>query len=154
MNRKPISQTEVEKEFDYVRRTFFPQWDRKRLWTVKVEAELCDALGECCFESRSIRILKNLDSFPLRLLMVHEICHAATKDGHVFHESHTWAWRHRMGGAARVAERLSMSKLASQIRWNVGHYADPETDEWVAKYKEARNGYKQRSAALLAARGA
>ncbi len=142
MKRKPISQTEAENEFICVRRTFFPQWDRKCLWKVKMEADLDGFLGECCRRSKTIRLLDDVAPYSLRSVLIHEIAHAAVTTGILF-DAHGFDWQKRMEGATRRAERLGTSGLATEIRQDVERWNNPGARErfcselWYGEIRKA-----------------
>ncbi len=121
MRAEQFSQTEAETEFGYVRRTFFPRWDQKCLWTVKVEADLDGCAGYCCRKTKTIRLLDDLGDYSLRFVLIHEIAHAAVTSGILF-DVHGFGWQQRMEGAACRADLLGMSALATEIRLDVERF--------------------------------
>ncbi|MGO9568102.1 MAG: hypothetical protein ACLP5H_11220 [Desulfomonilaceae bacterium] len=128
MRAEQFSQIQAETEFGHVRRTFFPRWDRKCLWTVKVMADLDDCVGLCCKKSRTIQLLPDLGDYTLRYALIHEIAHDSVKTGVIF-DCHGYGWQQRMEAAARRAERLGMSELAIEIRQDIGRYTSLEEKE-------------------------
>lgn len=98
----------LEDAFQYVRQTFFPRWDRKKEWFVeylppkfkKWHEEDLDRqikrdgledrypfktkLGGICQDFRKCILIYTISKKDnaLHLLLIHEICHAVSKDGH------------------------------------------------------------------------
>jgi hypothetical protein len=112
----------VEHEFEEVRTTFFPRWDRGRLWKVEVAHDLDGAQGKCYPNTKTIKILDGMTGLDLTALLIHEIAHAAVN---VWHGGR---WRARMLVAAEQAERLGKGKLAQVLRKQVAQYGNPDSE--------------------------
>jgi len=110
----------IEEEFEWVRRTFFPRWDKKREWNLVLLDEGYGAAGRCDWHDRTIKIFDNEKPTgdPLTVLLIHEIAHAVARSGHFK------MWTNRMELAARLAERLGKSELARLLRADAHGYLD------------------------------
>ena len=103
--------------FDLVRRVFFPRWDRKRLWRLRIVRNLDDSLGNCDFTHRIIKAASvPIDDDELAALLIHEIAHAATAS------YHAKRWLIRMEKAAQQAKKIGRSRLATLIRQEIDGY--------------------------------
>lgn len=115
---------QIEKLFDHIRRTFYPQWDKKGEWSVKVvpsrDPRLRFAQGRCDEEARTILInefqLANRDPEIVELLLVHEIAHAVTRS------NHRKEWRKQMKRAGEIALSIGRDRLADLIGQQVAEY--------------------------------
>lgn len=123
--------SELTEEYEFVRKTFFPRWDRKEAWKAKKGSHTGypEEHGYCDAESRTIFINPRhveKGGGQLRLMLVHEICHAVAGAGH------GKRWRSRMEKAAEVAASEGMSELADLIREDAKLYAEEERErrEW------------------------
>jgi len=114
--------TNIKTEFETVRRTFFPRWDRKRLWQVEVIGDLDGSKGKCYPETKTIKILDGITGLDLTVLLIHEIAHSVVN---VYHGK---TWQRRILVAADHAERLGMSELAERLRQQVADYAKPDNE--------------------------
>lgn len=114
-----MSLKDYEREFDYVRQTYFPRWDRKKEWKLQVLEDVDGAEGQCRYESKTIKIRYTVES-RLRLLFIHEIAHAAASVGH------DKKWQARMEKAAQKAETIGEFELSGEIRKEIEGYEDPE----------------------------
>jgi hypothetical protein len=114
-----MSLKDYEREFDYVRQTYFPRWDRKKEWNCHVLDDVDGAEGQCRSESKTIKIGYTVGS-RLRLLFIHEIAHAAASVGH------DKKWQARMKKAAQKAETIGEFELSGEIRKEIEGYNDPE----------------------------
>ncbi|MGO9567371.1 MAG: SprT-like domain-containing protein [Desulfomonilaceae bacterium] len=111
-------------EFEYVKRTFFPRWDRKMGWCFQLVDDLDGALGKCNTDSKAIQ----LTAAPiegLREILIHEIAHAVSAG------RHGKKWQVRMEMAAKRAVSLQMEKLAAQLRKDVEAYQDPTKSYYI-----------------------
>lgn len=114
-----MSLKDYEREFDYVRKTYFPRWDRKKEWKLQVLEDVDGAEGRCISDSKTIKIRHATES-RLRPLLIHEMAHAAASVGH------DKKWQARMEKAAQKAETIGEAELSSQIRKEIESYNDPE----------------------------
>jgi hypothetical protein len=103
----------LSEAFDYIRDTFFPNWDKNREWRIK---EAGDAPFDGCAipMTKSISIHSDLlDSDDLNGVIIHEICHAASTS------SHGDQWQKHMQGAAERARKIGMNRLAEFIEKDI-----------------------------------
>lgn len=120
---------DLQKMFEYVRKTFFPQWDRKKQWKIKQDENL-PSRGSCDCETKTISInlfmpsrflfISDLEfdaEDDLLLLLIHEVCHSSNM-------SHGKKWQNRFLKKAEIAEKLGRSTLADMIRGEVSHYRE------------------------------
>jgi len=135
---------DYEREFDYVRKTYFPRWDRKKEWKLQVLDDDDGAEGHCNAESKTIRV-QYTPKRRLRLLFIHEIAHAAASYG-----GHSKKWLARMEKAAKQAESIGEIELSSEIRKDVESYRDPENLRPTAAiiYQQIRDVVFDSSSAL------
>lgn len=112
--------THIQTEFQAVRSTFFPRWDRKRLWQVEVVGDLDGSQGKCFTNTNTIKILDGVTGLDLTALIIHEIAHAVVN---VYHGK---TWQTKMLEVAHEAERLGRMELAERLRNQVADYADPD----------------------------
>ncbi len=110
---------DYEREFDYVMKTYFPRWDRKKEWKLQVLDDDDGAEGHCNAESKTIRV-QYTATVSLRLLFIHEIAHAAASYG-----GHSKKWLTIMEKAAKKAESIGEIELSGEIRKEIEGYEDP-----------------------------
>ncbi len=118
----------LQEEFEFIRKTFFPRWDRKEEWRIILVQDINGTQGECLKRTKTIHILKELGSIEeLQALLIHEICHA------VGYWGHARKWQDRMLRSARQAADSGLSALADILRRNVQRYKEShrETAEMV-----------------------
>jgi hypothetical protein len=108
-------------EFENVRKTFFPRWDRDGLWSVVVKPDL-PGTGFCRPLTKTIQLVQvPRDENELHRLLIHEICHAVVPASGL----HGKRWRRRYLKAAERARALGRSTLAKAIEKDVAAYSDP-----------------------------
>ncbi len=110
-----------------IRTVFFPRWDAKREWCI-VEAEGDDLQfyggvhGRCEYKKKTITInwavLARQSIDENRLLLIHEIAHAAVGGGH------GKKWRSRMERAAQKAQSIGMHQLGTLVSNEVKIYRE------------------------------
>jgi hypothetical protein len=126
----------LQKEFERVRETFFPRWDRKREWKVEYTAEPLAVTAEdhpyfiayCAHSTKTITVLCSecLVGNQLKVVLIHEVCHAiAFKAFGLL--GHGDFWRHRMQAIAEKAARLRMLEVAEDISNDVRVWKDLNT---------------------------
>lgn len=100
----------LELVYQSIKRQYFPRWDRKGAWRVKDVWDL-PSDGRCDTQKKIIYIRSDrvADNNDLRLLLIHEICHA-------FHPNHSEKWCQRINKAAITASRLGQSGLSDMLR--------------------------------------
>ena len=109
-----ISLRHLRKEFDRVKQKYFPRWDKKGLWKVNrgwTKFRPCGAVARCYFHKKRIAIFRVPKRYTLEGLLIHEICHAVTRDS--FHGS---AWRRRMTKAAEIAPLRVKKEIEEDIK--------------------------------------
>jgi hypothetical protein len=95
--------------FHYVRETFFPKWLKGADWEVRDDPGL-PYYGWCDDSSRTIFVQSTpAEDDRLHLILIHEICHAITK------EPHTKKWRDRFKQAGDTAKKIGRQELANLI---------------------------------------
>ncbi|MBW2346116.1 MAG: hypothetical protein JRF53_19400 [Deltaproteobacteria bacterium] len=114
-----MSDTEMKEQeaFEYVRQNFFPKWDRKGQWTIKIDSDL-PSLGRCFQDQKTISLGSVSDSNDeLHLLIIHKICHTSIPN-------HGKKWLGRMAKAANTAKEIGRTKLSQMIQKEVALYKD------------------------------
>ena len=111
---------ELEREYQNIRKLFFPRWDREGLWKVSSnppeDRKGCFSLaGYCDPDNKIIHVMTDSEGYNLTL--VHEICHAVTT------QSHEKKWFQRMMKANVVADQLGNHQLATEIREDADMFA-------------------------------
>jgi hypothetical protein len=99
----------LNKSFEFVRKVFFPRWDRARQWGVKRVWHL-PAQGRCDRASKNILIKdQSPQEDELNCLLIHEISHAVSSP------YHGRCWQDRMMKAGVRAEKIGHSVLAKML---------------------------------------
>lgn len=104
--------------FEYVRSTFFPEWEAGGEWAVQ-EDDDPGSYGRCDDATKAILVRSpppDPDDDRLHLVLIHEICHAVSK------EPHTRRWRHRFMEAGDTASSIGRNDLARMIQDEVRRY--------------------------------
>ncbi len=106
----------LEGAFEYIRKTYFPRWDKKGQWTISYKDNL-PSTGWCDIKNKAIF----LDSPPakddkLHFLLIHEICHAVTPG------SHGRKWKSRMLKASEKAKEIGHKEISKMLYENVEQY--------------------------------
>ncbi len=106
----------IEFRSTFIRKTFFPRWDRERQWRIVADSQMI-AMGKCFRDSRLIKIpyITSRED-DLYELLIHEICHAVTDD------YHSRRWKARMLKAAEKAENIGFPSLGEVLRRNILGY--------------------------------
>ena len=117
---------ELEKEFELIRKKYFPRWDRKKEWKIKIfedenEIDLEEAYGISPehvngFSADKHRIIY-LHRIS-RLTIIHEITHA------VIGPSHGKKFFDRMEQAAKRADDIGDHDLANALRDEIKMYKE------------------------------
>lgn len=95
-----------------IRWTYFPKWDKGCEWKLELAEDLNGSQGFCDTQKKTIYTL-----YTNNLVIIHEICHAVTKQGH------NKRWTTRMELAAKYAEKDGDSEIAAEIRDQLEAYA-------------------------------
>ena len=75
----------LEKRFEQIRKDFFPRWDKGNVWQIKLDTSL-PGHGRCDKKEKTIVIQRVTDdNDKMDSLLIHEIAHAVTTDGHGTH---------------------------------------------------------------------
>lgn len=128
----------IKEEFEYIRRLFFPMWDKKGEWKVKRLWHLpCG--GKYDTDSKTIllrSILKNKDD--QHRLLIHEICHCASNyHGKRFQDRYLKAKTRaeeigREGLVKKMIKELSMLKQKKEPC----DYTYQRITDWALEYPE------------------
>ena len=108
--------TDFTEQCEFVRATFFPAWDRKRQWRFVRADDLDGSMGRCDRDKKKISIRNGISGDDLTALLIHEIGHAVTGDGH------GKRWSDRMEKAAIRAEKLGLGTVARLLREDIDGY--------------------------------
>lgn len=102
----------LQDAFKYVRKTFFPRWDKNNQWSVRIVHDLpIEGRCEKGIKTVSLQYVSG-DEDKLHLLLIHEICHSSAS-------GHSKKWSSRMLKAATRAEKAGCSNVADLIRKDV-----------------------------------
>jgi hypothetical protein len=106
--------------FAYVRKTFFPRWDRNAEWTVREVVHLpVDGKPKEKQKTISLHVVPD-DEDDLHCLLIHEICHAVASTGH------GRKWLDRVIKAGDEARLIGREGLADLVFAEVERYARSE----------------------------
>ena len=113
-----IEEERVRSEFLSIRREYFPRWKAGETWTVHLGFRSGETAedGYCDLQARRLYVSRQRTELNLRLVLVHECCHAVTSG------SHQTKWRSRMAIAASTADKLGDAELATRLREEVEGY--------------------------------
>ena len=118
----PLKWPEISKSFlycfQYIRTTFFPDWDKGRRWQVVQVADLDGAQGRCERATKTISVLDGIEHDDLFALLIHEIAHAVSND------CHGERWLQRMEKAANRADQEGLPTVAALLRQQIAGYQD------------------------------
>ena len=117
--------------WDKVRQDFFPRWDRPGKWRLSLRKPIGRAMGQCCAETKTIRIgVWSSDPDERDLLLIHEICHAVAGGGHGLR------WQRRMLRAAHRAGSLGRQALAALLAGEVEQYQQDGLSHYQQVYNQ------------------
>ena len=110
---------DFEQTVDYIRRSFFPEWDVDHEWTIEQrdEQDLFGAVGSSNTAEKRIRLARNTDELTIMVTLVHEIAHAVT--GGVHEEE----WLKQMKRSMKKACELGMDALEAALEKEVRMYS-------------------------------
>ena len=114
----------VLSEFRRICQQFFPRWQAGATWTVHsgYRSDETSESGFCDPATRRLYVAPYRRISDLRLILVHECCHAVAGLGH------EKRWRARMLKAASTAVRIGEAELGELLREEVRAYeAVPKT---------------------------
>jgi hypothetical protein len=106
---------QLKRGFDRVKSSFFPTWDRKKLWRVRAATFLVTQ-GRC-EESRKVIFVREIPDCEDELdqLLIHEICHYNAP-------THGAKWCRNMEKAAQRAESIGRQEISRWIRTEIQRY--------------------------------
>ncbi len=113
-------QKRVEDAFNYIKKTFFPNWDKKNKWKVFV-AKMPSNLGcyaSCDHVNKAIwfrRIPRN--EIELLVFMLDEISHARVPG--LIQKGHGREWVRNMRQAEKIAKEKKLTRLAKAINFHI-----------------------------------
>ena len=118
-----VTVSNLNTEFKNVRNHFFPKWDKAGLWKCRLSRDpardVCE--GYCDDRKKVIYFNGRVKEKDLRLLLIHEICHAVMGAPSALHAA---GWQRRMLQAAATAERFDEQTLAESLRAQVAAYQE------------------------------
>lgn len=137
---------DLSREFAYIRKVFFPNWDRTKSWRVRNGVRsIYSESGYCDKEIKTIYV--NMAQIggttELRLVLIHEICHA------IAGPYHGTTWRNRMRKAERSARRTGLEKLADLVRSEIYEYEVIEDFKRQTGWSLQKEVYSAVRAALI-----
>jgi len=105
--------------FRSIKNDYFPRWDKNIEWKCR-NGPIINRWGDdgyCDDDSKIIYLSSEIkNENELKLILIHEICHAITKTGHCN------TWENRMLSASHRAEHLGDIKLARAILQEIKYY--------------------------------
>lgn len=98
----------LKNSFEFIRKDFFPRWDKKKNWIVRKVKLSCS--GRCNRSKKTIEVwhIPSIQN-SLYFLLIHEICHAVSTD------RHGPRWKARMVLASERAKRKGNNQLSKMI---------------------------------------
>lgn len=128
----------LRREFDAVRRRYFPRWRAGALWSVSARAGSRAAVrnghGYCDPERREISIgFEPEPGLSLAVTLIHEICHAVASC------SHGRPWLRRMGQAKARAEALGDHAVVEAISDEIAAYSVDQPSPSAQVYGRLRD---------------
>jgi len=130
-----MEEDRLQKEFEWVRDLFFPRWDQKRRWRVKLAPDLHGALGCCEPKRRTIYLAFIPTSDKGRAILIHEICHAVTNG------CHGAKWQARMEKAIKRAEKLGLKNLALALAEDLNNPIGPRSQTVYNQIRDAARDF-------------
>lgn len=113
----------IRKEFinqwQFVRETFFPRWDRQARWKVRIRSNVpWGPQGANCEMDKREIVFSSIpsDIIAAQELLIHEICHAV---GYIGHET---SWQRRMEKAIARANELGLGALVNKLKEDLAMY--------------------------------
>ncbi len=108
----------LEEEFNNVRRTFFPTWDKKRQWKIVDKAGPYRPHGCIDKKEQVVEVQCMTPGQSLKVCLIHEIAHAVSSLGH------GKEWQDRVEKAARKAETIGETSVAEALREEIRVYTE------------------------------
>jgi hypothetical protein len=109
----------LQEEFNRVRETFFPSWDKQRKWRIADKAGPHRPHGCIDKKAQVVEVQCMSPGQSLRVCLIHEIAHAVSSLGH------GKEWRDRGEKAARKAEAIGEVSVSEALREEVRLYTEP-----------------------------
>ncbi len=109
----------LQKEFNQIRQTFFPSWDRNREWGIVEKMGPYSPHGYLDGKAKVIGIQSMGPGQSLKVVLIHEIAHAVSSI------SHGKKWQNRMNKSAQKAESIGETKLAEALKEEIRLYTEP-----------------------------
>ena len=109
----------LQEEFDQVRETFFPSWDKEKKWRIVDKAGPYCPHGCVDKKAQVVEVQCMSPGQSLRVCLIHEIAHAVSSLGH------GKEWQDRVEKAARKAESIGETSVAQALREEVRLYTEP-----------------------------
>ena len=109
----------LQEEFNQVRETFFPSWDKERKWRIADKAGPHRPHGCVDKKAQVVEVQCMGPGQSLRVCLIHEIAHAVSSLGH------GKEWQDRVEKAARKAESIGEASVAEALREEVRLYTEP-----------------------------
>jgi len=120
----------AQQAFEQLRKSFFPHWDRKRLWKLSIDRSL-PSHGICDSEHKKITLPRIYeDTEELQLTLIHEMCHACNN------MTHGVPWQRRMASVALRADGIGLPTLANKLREQVHMYQSLPKEDGVYEMLE------------------
>ena len=125
----------LQKAFEYIREIFFPRWDKKHQWIIRLDPDF-PSIG-CCDQEMKVIYIQCIfeDEDEFHSVLIHEICHSS-------YLGHSKKWATRMLRAAEKATKVGRPNLSKIIKKQVKNYENE-------KRLYARNVYEEIYDALL-----
>jgi putative protein kinase ArgK-like GTPase of G3E family len=112
----------LQKDFEYVCRTYFPTWDDGNNWSVKLGDSETSEESRHDLKNKIITIGRFYDDRVKRhYLLIHEICHALTNYLEIF-GVHDEDWQEEMIKVANIAIKSGQTELYEKIIDEVNLY--------------------------------
>jgi hypothetical protein len=106
-----------QKEFEYIKDTFFPRWRSGEKWKLRLSKSAhYIGHGICDDEKKTIVVASFLSGTELQKTVIHEICHAVT------HNNHGNKFLTRMEKASDKAKALGLGELSKSILADIECY--------------------------------
>jgi hypothetical protein len=119
MRKEAIMSKTLEEEFNSVRQTFFPSWDKKKQWRIVDKAGPYCPHGCIDKKAHVVEVQCMGPGQSLRVCLVHEIAHAVSSLGH------GKEWQDRVERAALKAETIGETSVAEALREEIRLYTEP-----------------------------
>lgn len=106
----------LRSEFESICKVYFPRWRAWRSWKCRVKPKSIPGNGHCLPWRKTIYVRPDYEN--LRMLLIHEVCHAVTPLGHGSR------WQKRMRSAADRAMAVGDAALAGALTEELAAYSN------------------------------